>query len=292
MTHAFFKALLFLAAGAVMLRVNDEHDIFRMGGLKRDLPLAYWSFLAGAAALAALPLVTSGFYSKDMILWEVWNFEPGGRMLWAAGFAGAVLTAFYIFRAFFIVFHGEQHTQPTGSTGWRIALPLVALSVLALVAGFVETPGALGHVQAFARFLDPVLAPAQATQTDVGAQTRVMAATAIATVIAVGLAYIVYVRHSPDPARFVHGALAHGLHRVWLAGWGFDWLYDRLLVRPFVWLARINRADFVDALYGVIAAAARAGYAGMSRVQDGRVRRYAGWLAAGSVASIAIAVLA
>src|SRR5690606_23860215 len=146
MTHAFFKALLFLAAGAVMLRVGDEHDIFRMGGLKRELPLAYWTFLAGAAALAALPLITSGFYSKDMILWEAWNFERGGKLLWAAGFLGAILTAFYIFRAFFVVFHGEQRTPPGGTTSWRIGVPLVILAVLALTAGFVETPAALGHV--------------------------------------------------------------------------------------------------------------------------------------------------
>ncbi len=292
MTHAFFKALLFLAAGAVMMRVADEHDIFRMGGLRRDLPLAYGSFLAGAAALAALPLVTSGFYSKDMILWEAWSFRPGGRILWAVGFAGAIVTAFYIFRAFFVVFHGEQHTRPAGSTGWRIAVPLVVLSVLALGAGFVETPSALGHIQAFARFLDPVLPLPAATETDTGPQTLVMMATAIATLIAVYFAYRVYGRRSPAPERFLDGGVARNLHRFWLAGWGFDWLYDRLLVRPFVRLAHVNRGDFVDSIYTAITDAARAGYAGMSRLQDGRVRRYAALLAAGSVASIAIAVLA
>src|SRR6185312_12915074 len=88
MTHAFFKALLFLAAGAVMLRINDEHDIFRMGGLRRELPVAYYSFLIGAASLAALPLVTAGFYSKDMILWGAFNSRPAGPGLWATGFVG------------------------------------------------------------------------------------------------------------------------------------------------------------------------------------------------------------
>jgi NADH-quinone oxidoreductase subunit L len=292
MTHAFFKALLFLAAGAVMMRVADEHDIFRLGGLRRRLPLAHWTFLAGAAALAALPLVTSGFYSKDMILWEAWNFERSGKLLWAAGFLGAVLTAFYIFRCYFVVFYGEQRTVPRGRTSWRIGLPLIVLATLALVAGFVETPAALGHVQAFARMLQPVLPTHAAAETDTMAQTWVMLATAAATLGSVYLAYRVYRKDAPAPARFVQGGFGQALHRFWLAGWGFDRLYDRLWVRPFVWFARTNRSDFIDHIYAALAALTRGGYAAMSRAQDGRVRRYVGWLAAGSVATVAIAVLA
>ncbi|MPZ43642.1 MAG: NADH-quinone oxidoreductase subunit L [Betaproteobacteria bacterium] len=292
MTHAFFKALLFLAAGAVMMRVADEHDIFRMGGLRRDMPLVYWTFLAGAAALAALPLVTSGFYSKDMILWAAWNFQPGGRILWTAGFVGAILTAFYIFRAFFVVFHGEQHTLPVGTTHWRIGVPLVVLAVLALVAGFVETPAALGHVQAFARFLAPVLPMAEGASADRATQTLSMAITAAAALAAVYCAYRVYCKGSPAPARFLQSGAAQTLHRFWLAGWGFDWLYEHLIVRPFVWIARANRSDFFDAIYEAIADGAQRAHVGMSRTQNGRVRRYAGWLAAGSVATLAIAVFA
>jgi NADH-quinone oxidoreductase subunit L len=292
MTHAFFKALLFLAAGAVMMRIGDEHDIFRMGGLRRELPLAYWTFLAGAAALAALPLVTSGFYSKDMILWEAWRFQPGGKILWAAGFAAAILTAFYIFRAFFVVFHGEQRTAPSGVTRWRIAVPLVVLAVLALVAGFVETPLALGHVQAFARFLAPVLPMPEGAAADRPTQTLLMAITAAAALIAVFCAYRVYLKGSPAPSLFLQSGFAQALHRFWLAGWGFDWLYERLIVRPFVGFAHANRSDFFDAVYEFIADAVKLGHAGMSRSQDGRVRRYAGWLAAGSVATLAIAVFA
>jgi NADH-quinone oxidoreductase subunit L len=292
MTHAFFKALLFLAAGAVMMRVADEHDIFRMGGLRRDMPLVYWTFLAGAAALAALPLVTSGFYSKDMILWAAWNFQPGGRILWTAGFVGAILTAFYIFRAFFVVFHGEQHTLPVGGTHWRIGVPLVVLAVLALIAGFVETPAALGHAQAFARFLAPVLPSAEEGAADRATQTLLMAVTAAAALVAVYCAYRVYGKGSPAAASFLQSAAARALHRFWLAGWGFDWLYERLIVRPFVRSAHANRSDFFDAVYELVADVVQLGHAAMSRSQNGRVRRYAGWLAAGSVATLAIAVLA
>ena len=292
MTHAFFKALLFLAAGAVMMRVADEHDIFRMGGLRRDMPLVYWTFLAGAAALAALPLVTSGFYSKDMILWEAWNFQPGGGIFWTAGFVGAILTAFYIFRAFFVVFHGEQHTLPVGSTHWRIAVPLVMLAVLALIAGFVETPAALGHVQAFARLLAPVLPMTEEGASDRATQTLLMAITAAAALIAVYCAYRVYGKGSPAAARLLHSGFARALHRFWLAGWGFDWLYEHVIVQPFVRIARANRSDFFDAVYELVADVVQLGHAGMSRSQNGRVRRYAGWLAAGSVATLAVAVFA
>ncbi len=292
MTHAFFKALLFLAAGAVMMRVQDEHDIFRMGGLRPHLPAAFWSFLAGAASLAALPLVTAGFYSKDMILWGAWTSGPAGPALWAAGFVGAFVTAVYIFRAVFVVFFGEVHTPPTSRYGWRIVTPLAILSVLALTAGFVDMPSALAHVVAFSRLLQPVLPVHQEVSASAGAQAIVMAVTSLAAIAGVYLAYLAYLRRAPALVRLSESPAARALHRFWLAGWGFDWLYDRLLVRPFVWATRLNRDDIVDAFYGAVAAAARLSHGLLSRSATGRLRWYAGWIAAGSLATIAIAVLA
>jgi NADH-quinone oxidoreductase subunit L len=130
MTHAFFKALLFLSAGAVILSLHEEHDIFKMGGLRKRLPLPFWSFLIGSAALAALPWVTAGFYSKDLILLQTWS--SGAVGLWVLGLLGALLTALYSFRAVFIAFFGEPRTEvvPDPRYGIRIAIPLVILSVL------------------------------------------------------------------------------------------------------------------------------------------------------------------
>ena len=162
MTHAFFKALLFLSAGVVVQRLREEHDIFKMGGLRQRLPLAFWSFLIGSASLAALPLITAGFYSKDLILWEAWSDGAGGRWLWAAGLIGAFLTAIYIFRAVFIVFFGTVNIEPTGQTGYRITIPLVVLSFLALTAGFVEIPPYLGNVPSFTNLMRSAL-PTSAT---------------------------------------------------------------------------------------------------------------------------------
>ncbi len=93
MTHAFFKALLFLAAGVVITSLHDEHNMFKMGGLRKELPLTFWTFLIGAASLSALPLVTAGFYSKDLILWAAYSSPQGSMALWAAGLIGALLTA-------------------------------------------------------------------------------------------------------------------------------------------------------------------------------------------------------
>ena len=292
MTHAFFKALLFLAAGALMMRINDEHDIFRMGGLRREVPVAFWSFLIGAASLAALPLVTAGFYSKDMILWGAWNSGPRGPILWGAGLLGALLTPIYIFRAVFVVFYGEPHARVSGRYGARIVIPLALLSALALTAGFVEIPPALGNVTAFSRLLDPILPARQQVSTTASIQELVMAVESVIALLGVAIAWWIYARRAPLPARILGTPAALALRRFWLSGWGFDWVYDALLVRPFVWITRINRADVVDGIYGLIAATSRLANHLLSRTVSGRLRRYVGWIAAGSLAALAIAMFA
>jgi NADH-quinone oxidoreductase subunit L len=110
MTHAFFKALLFLAAGAVILSLHHEHDIFHMGGLWRRLPFVFVTFLIGSASLAGFPLITAGFFSKDLILWQTWASVHSSRWLWGAGVVGALLTTVYSFRLVFRVFFGPERT--------------------------------------------------------------------------------------------------------------------------------------------------------------------------------------
>ncbi|HOS43734.1 MAG TPA: NADH-quinone oxidoreductase subunit L [Armatimonadota bacterium] len=157
MTHAFFKALLFLGAGAIIHSLRDEQNIFRMGGLRRRLPAVYWTFLAGALALAAAPLITAGFYSKDLILFAAWVSPVGNRWLWGAGLLGAFLTALYTFRMVFLVFHGPERTAPHGRPGPAMTVPLMILALLSLLGGFVETPADLGGVHLFSSFLGHAL---------------------------------------------------------------------------------------------------------------------------------------
>ena len=279
MCHAFFKALLFLSAGAVTMRLHHEQDIFKMGGLARRLPAAFWSFLIGSAALAALPLVTAGFYSKEAILSGAWADGTSGRVLWAAGVIGAFTTGLYIFRCVFIAFFGEEHTHVTGRYGWRVLLPLTVLSVLSVLGGLIELPPAFGHVTLLSNLLAPVL-PATA---EVKSVIPLLLASLI-SLAGIGLAALLYWRPTKKPAKTP-------LWRFWHAAGGFDWLYDRLLVRPVQWAARVNSEDAIDSVFDGVALLTRLLHDQIRRTQTGRVRFYTAGLAVGSISLIAIAVL-
>jgi len=293
MTHAFFKALLFLSAGLIIQRLGDEHHIFKMGGLRQRLPLAFWSFLAGSISLAALPLIDAGFYSKDLILWKAWSDGALGPWLWAAGLIGALLTAIYIFRAVFVVFFGPVQLEPTGRTGARIAIPLVLLSILALIGGFVELPSYLGNRPAFSglmRFALPARLPAVSAGSGVA-----ITLSAIASVIALLGVYIAYIAFCRRPAllqALIRSPVSITLQHFWETDWGFDWLYDQALVRPFLWFARIDQGDFIDRLYSGAALLSQTIYRGLSESETGRVRRYAALITAGSIVLIAFLVFA
>lgn len=278
-THAFFKALLFLSAGAVTMRLHHEQDIYKMGGLARRLPVAFWSFLIGSAALAALPLVTAGFYSKEAILSGAWADGSGGRVLWAAGVFGAFITGLYIFRAVFIAFFGEAHTEVSGRYGWRVILPLTVLSVLSVVGGLIELPPAFGHVTLLSNLLAPVL-PVAREATSV---TPLLFAS-LAGLLGIGLAAVLYLRPARAPAETP-------LWRFWHAAAGFDWLYDRLLVHPVLWAARAGRDDAIDSVYDAIAWMMRRAHEQVRLTQNGRVRFYMAGLAIGSISLIAIAMM-
>jgi len=288
MVHAFFKALLFLAAGAITMRLHHEHNIFRMGGLAQRLPVVFWSFLIGSASLAALPLVTAGFYSKEMILSAVWVSGGGIPVLWVAGIVTAFVTALYIFRTVFIVYFGEAKTAVTGFYGLRIILPLIVLSVLALIGGFVETPDMLGGVTIFSHFMASVFVevPPIASR----ANTLLLVFAAFVSLSGVGLAYILYMRPSQRFSAWAKIPAIAAWRGFLFSGWGFDWLYDRLVVRPFLYIVRINQNDVIDSVYSGIAQTARWLHRLLRQTQTGRIRWYAGWLAAGSIVTIAVSV--
>ncbi len=126
MIHAFFKALLFLGAGSVILLLHEEHDMHKMGGLRKKLPLVFITFLIGGASLSALPLITAGFYSKDQILWFSWSSGMGSKWLWLAGIAGALITSLYTFRMIFLTFFGELKIEPKHKPGILMGIPLAS----------------------------------------------------------------------------------------------------------------------------------------------------------------------
>lgn len=152
MIHAFFKALLFLAAGTVIEAQHHEHNMFKMGGLKDKLPVVYKTFIIGAAALAALPLISAGFYSKDAILWYSISSQNGSILLWLAAIVGSFITALYSTRMVVLTFFGESKTEVSYLPKWKMIIPLIILAFLSIVGGFIELPHNFGHVTYFLIF--------------------------------------------------------------------------------------------------------------------------------------------
>ena len=241
MIHAFFKALLFLAAGVVILVLDEEHDIFKMGGLRKNMPVVFWTFLIGSASLSALPLVTAGFYSKDQILWYSFSSQSGSLILWLAGIIGALLTALYSFRMIFITFFGEAKTEPSFLPGKLMTIPLIILAVLSVIGGFVELPASIGNIHLFSNLVDNTL-PAIITKGDEHNELIFQAISAIIALSGIYIAYLIYFKKPSLSEPFSHSRL----NKFFEKGWGFDKLYDALIVRPVVWLSVVDKNDFFD----------------------------------------------
>ena len=241
MIHAFFKALLFLAGGVVILVLNEEHDIFRMGGLRKKMPVVFWTFLIGSASLSALPLVTAGFYSKDEILWSSISAEKGSTLLWMAGIIGAFLTALYSFRMIFIAFFGEAKTQPSFLPGKRMTIPLIILAALSVFGGFIELPESFGNFHLFSNLVDNTL-PETITGETVHSEILFQSLSALIALTGIYLAYVIYLKKPATSESFYHSRL----NKFFEKGWGFDRLYDFLFVKPAVWLSEIDKDDIFD----------------------------------------------
>ena len=277
MTHAFFKALLFLSAGSVILALHHEQDIFKMGGLRKKLPVPFWSMAIGSLGLVAFPF-TSGFFSKDAILLTAYGSGDLGWLFWFGGVAAAGLTALYTTRMMVVVFWGEgpAHGEPVGR-GWaNMVLPLVALAALALGGGwlgFAVLDDQLGAIAEFSHF-EPVAL-----------------ATTLVPLAAIGLGVLLF-GGRVDVRRWVAAGPGAALTRLFGSGWAFDWLYDRAAVRPFVAVARANKNDVVDFVYRIAVAIVRGCHHIGALLQTGRLRWYAANMALGLVVLFLIVVLA
>lgn len=269
MTHAFFKALLFLASGAVINACHHEQNIFKMGGLWKKLPLAYASFIVGGAALAALPLVTAGFYSKDEILWEA--FASGHSELLYAGLAGAFLTSIYTFRLIFIAFHGEQKTEAHAGHGIAHWLPLSVLIVLSTFIGALITPPLAG-----------VLPESVGHAGGEGQHSLEIASGAIA-LAGIVLAALLFLGKRSFATAVAQSGPGRFLSAWWFAAWGFDWLYDKVFVQPYLLASRLLARDPLDRSIGLIPRLVRGGNALLARSETGKVRWYATSIAGGAV---------
>jgi NADH-quinone oxidoreductase subunit L len=269
MIHAFFKALLFLAAGCVIEMLHHEHNIFRMGGLRKKIPVVFITFLIGGASLSALPLITAGFYSKDQILWFAWSSANGSKLLWMAGITGALITSLYTFRMIFVTFFGETKTQPVHKPGFLMIFPLIILASLSLMGGFIELPENMGPLHLFSNLMKTVLPGLSPARNNIPEYLFQI----ISAVISVGgiyLAYIIFFKKYVFRNSDKYTRISDFLYK----GWGFDRLYDKVLVRPIVWLSEIDKKDFFDRFYSFIATST--GYFNqlLSKTQNGKLRWY------------------
>jgi NADH-quinone oxidoreductase subunit L len=288
MTHAFFKALLFMSAGWVIVSCHHEQNMFHMGGLRKQLPTAFWTMLVGSMSLAAVPFITSGFYSKDLILWEV--YSSGEKTLWLVGMVGAFITALYTTRMMVLVFFGKPHGHRSAQPGNFMRWPLIILAVLATIGGFVQLPGTMGHFTPFADALGTVL-PHAGHHGDLADEKRLQFLALGVVLGGIAIAWTLY-----GPLRKLTDGVAESfvgkpVRALLASGCGFDAIYNVILIWPYQMIARLFRGDAFNGIYGAITVAALSGNRALAQTQNGKLRWYMMGMALGAVVVITVAVL-
>ncbi|MGE0468337.1 MAG: NADH-quinone oxidoreductase subunit L [Nitrospira sp.] len=249
LTHACFKALLFLVAGALMFSLHHEKDLFNMGGLRRDLPLVFWAAVIGVASLSGLPFITAGFFSKDQILLQAWRSPSGSPWLLAAGLLGSVLTALYSFRVVFLAFFGDKHSEVTRSPGWRMTVPMGVLAALSIGVGWLGWSARAEEPSWFLRLMDtamPVHRPDPVTEAQAGTIALLASGAAL---LGMGLAYLMYMQRPAILEAVGETETVQTIRRFLLRGWGFNWVYRWTINKPFGFFARAAKSDFVEQTY-------------------------------------------
>ncbi len=287
--HAFFKALLFLAAGAIINSVHHEQDMLKMGGLRKQIPLVFWVFLIGASALAALPFITNGFYSKDLILWHAWASPKGNVLLWAGGIIGAVLTGLYAYRMVFLVFFGEAKIVTDYKPGPAISIPLVILAFFSIFSGFIQMPEVLGQTQLFTEFTHTALPVSRILSGHTTEAVLIIIASA-ASLIGLYIAYKAYIKDPQLAVNLLKTSPGSALNNFFFHGWGFDFVYYTFIVDPFTHLARAGKNDVIDYFYQGIAYVMRKANYLFGEIQTGNIRNYAMGLIFGALLTVAALV--
>jgi NADH-quinone oxidoreductase subunit L len=308
LTHAFFKGLLFLAAGSVIHALSGEQDMRKMGGLRTRIPVTFWCMSAGVFAIAGIPPL-AGFFSKDEILYQVFNSpNPLGKLLWFVGLVTAGMTSFYMFRLWFKTFFGqpcfEEHasdahgdTHDVHESPWIMLFPLVVLAILSVIGGWVGVPASFGGHNEIVRFLDPVFGNGHAGRAAESAGHGLGIVLALISVlVALGGFYVAYLFYYKKPG--TAAALAERSPEVYAVLRNKYWVddfYSHFLVIPLQMFTRgmlelIFERGIVNGSARIAGLATRA-MAWFTRKQiSGNIRSYAGWLAIGAAAVIAVMI--
>jgi NADH-quinone oxidoreductase subunit L len=301
MTHAFFKALLFLAAGSVIHAMGGEQDMTRMGGLSKKIRWTYLTMLTATLAIAGFPPF-AGFFSKDTILFNAFKYkasdsDTAGHILYAVGLLTALLTSFYMFRLIFLTFNGKprynEHKIHVHESPWSMLGPLVILAVLSTIGGWLVFPAYFGGEDYFFRFLAPVFGAPEAGA-EVGARSLEWLLAGVAVLIAttgLGIAFWLYLR---QPGKLEQLARSmRGLCNTLLNKYYVDEIYDALIVKPLLWISRNVLWQTVDvrAIDGTVNGVAEGALGvgdGVRHTQSGNTRSYAVWVVIGALVIIAI----
>ena len=291
-THAFFKALLFLGAGSVIHAMHHEQDLRNMGGLKAKLPITFFTMLMGTIAISGLPPF-SGFFSKDEILAHVYEHNP---TLWVIGVIGAMLTAFYMFRMLFLTFWGsfrgtkeqEKHLHESPKS---MTIPLVVLAILSVFGGLIGVPEVLGGSHWLAQFLSPVLVytkavSGEAVPLDHATEYLLMGISVGAALLAIGIAYVTYVSRKVLP-------ISDAENRSFLSKLSYhkfyiDEVYEALITRPLdaisTFFYKVVDKLGIDGLVNGAGTTAKEASKTLRLIQTGNVGFYIFMMVAGIVA--------
>jgi len=304
MTHAFFKALLFLAAGSVIHAMGGEQDMRHMGGLGAKIRWTYITMLTGTLAIAGIPPL-AGFFSKDSILLAAFNSENGGanagHVLYAIGLLTALLTSFYMFRLIFLTFNGKQrydeHHVHVHESPWSMLGPLVILAVLSVVGGWMAAPAFMeGGTDYFAKFLAPIFANAKASEAAVdeaaahSLEITLAMVAVFAALAGMGVAFWMYLKQpgkADSLAKSMRGVYTTLLHKYYV-----DEIYAALIVNPLVWLStavlwKVVDVGVIDGTVNGVADGATAIGDQARQAQSGNTRSYAVWVVVGAILVIA-----
>jgi NADH-quinone oxidoreductase subunit L len=298
MTHAFFKALLFLAAGSVIHAMGGEQDMQKMGGLSSKIKYTYATMLIATLAIAGIPPL-AGFFSKDAILFGAFTI-PGGHPLYVLGLLTALLTSFYMFRLIFLTFHGkpryDEHKVHVHESPWSMLGPLVVLAVLSVIGGWIAAPALWGGTDYFTNFLGPVFGSHEASEAlgEAAAHSLEITLAVVAVVsalIGLAVAWWLYL-NKPEKA----DGLAKSLKPIYttlLNKYYVDELYAKVVVRPLLWIStnalwKVADVAVIDGAVNGIAHETTVLGDGVRHTQSGNTRSYAVWVVVGAIVIIAV----
>jgi NADH-quinone oxidoreductase subunit L len=302
MTHAFFKGLLFLCAGSVIHAMGGEQDMMKMGGLRKKIPVTYWTMLIATLAIAGIPGF-AGFFSKDEILEAARSGPHANLPLWILGVAGAGLTSFYMFRLVFLTFFGEprydEHHVHVHESPKNMTVPLIILAFLSIFGGWFAAPKLVGGVDYFEKFLQPVFsayAPPMAEPAVIIAEPAASPVVilfhaltgwpVIVGVLGLLVAWWFYIKNTDAPKRLAQSL--RGLYTLLLNKYYVDEIYAALIVRPLLWIStnvfwHVVDEGAIDGTVNGVAGVARESGGELRKLQSGNTRSYAAWVVIGAV---------